>query len=255
MLNNKFIKPKISIIIPVFNNLKGLQKSIESIRNQIFINFEVWVIDGDSSTETQDYLRSLKTPFFYQSEKDSGIYDAMNKGVFLSKGDWLYFLGTGDVFYNESVLEQVFVNSLNENTNLIAGKIIYEGETKPFIYSEDKMLKNISWSSFMWIRNGLHHQGTFYKKTLFTHRKYSLKYKILSDYWLNLHLFKSKETCSLLDLIISECNSDGVSKTGHWSIYQEEVQLKTDLSSPFFRPFFYIIAVLKFLSRKMVNGS
>ena len=66
----------------------------------------------------------------------------MNKGIILSKGDWLYFLGTGDVFYNGSVLEQVFVNSFNENTNLIAGKTIYEGETKPFIYSKGKMVKN-----------------------------------------------------------------------------------------------------------------
>jgi glycosyltransferase involved in cell wall biosynthesis len=230
-----------------------LQKSIESIQLQSFKDFEVWVIDGDSSAETQDYLRSLKAPFFYQTAKDTGIYDAMNKGVFLSKGEWLYFLGTGDVFYNKNVLNQVFENSLHENIGLIAGKIIYEGETKPFIYSKEKMVKNVSWSSFMWIRNGLHHQGTFYRNTLFTNSKYCLKYKILSDYWFNLYLYKNKETCTLIDVLIAECNSDGVSKSGRWSIYQEEVQLKTDLSSPFFRPFFYSIAVVKFLSRKMVN--
>lgn len=211
------------------------------------------MIDGDSSIETQEYLRSLKAPFFYQTAKDTGIYDAMNKGVLLSNGDWLYFLGTGDVFYNEKVLEQIFVNSLKENISLIAGKVMYEGEIKPFIYSKEKRVKSVYWSYFMWIRNGLHHQGTFYKKTVFIDRKYSLKYKILSDYWLNLQLYKSKEACKITDLVISKCNSDGVSKAGHWSIYQEEVQLKTDLSSAFFRPFFYIIAMGKFLSRKIVN--
>lgn len=230
-----------------------MQKSIESINNQVFKNFEVWVIDGKSFTETQDYLATLKAPFFHQTAKDTGIYDAMNKGILLSNGDWLYFLGAGDVFFNKHVLQQIFENSLYKNTALIAGKILYEGETKPFIYSRDKMVKNVSWSFFMWIRNSLHHQGTFYKKTVFTDRKYSLKYKILSDYWLNLQLYQSKETCKLIDLIIATCNSDGVSKAGHWRIYKEEVELKTDLSSPFFRPFFYSIAVVKFLSRKMIN--
>jgi putative colanic acid biosynthesis glycosyltransferase len=105
----------------------------------------------------------------------------------------------------------------------------------------------------MWIRNGLHHQGTFYRKVLFTNKKYDLKYKTLSDYWFNLHVYKTKESCNLIDVIISKCNSEGVSKSGDWSLYQEEVYLKTALSSAFFSPFFYIIAFMKFVSRKIIN--
>ena len=210
-------------------------------------------MDGGSAIETQDYLNNLEKPFFYQSRVDKGIYDAMNKGVSLSKGDWFYFLGVDDVFYNDTILDEFAKHSSIGNESIIAGKIMYEGDTKPFIHSKNKMVKDIFWSHSMWIRNGLHHQGTFYKRELFAKRKYSLKFNTLSDYWFNLCLFKQKKKCKIIDLIIAKCNSDGVSKSGNWSIYKEEINLKVDLSSSILKPFFYIIASLKFLSRKIVN--
>ena len=99
-----FINPKISIIIPVLNNLRGLQKTIDSIKVQTFSDFEVWIIDGNSSIPIHSYLDTLESPFFYLSEKDQGIYDAMNKGISMAKGEWLYFLGAGDLLDNENIL-------------------------------------------------------------------------------------------------------------------------------------------------------
>lgn len=230
-----------------------MQKTIESIKNQTFTNFEVWILDANSPLETQNYLNNLEKPFFYQSSNDNGIYDAMNKGITLSKGKWLYFLGTEDVFFNDTVLEYIFNDLSLEKETIVAGKIVYQGKKKPFIHSKNKMVKEVSWSNSMWIRNGLHHQGTFYKKALFKNKKYDLKYKILSDYWFNLYLFKNKVKCKIIDIIIAKCNSDGVSKSGSWSIYQEEINLKKSLSSLFFKPFFYIVAVLKYISRKIIN--
>lgn len=230
-----------------------MQKSIESIENQSFKNFEVWVIDGGSTIETQDYLSTLEKPFFYQSKKDNGIYDAMNKGVDLSKGEWLFFLGAADELYNENVLESIFKINLLENEKIISGKVIYEGNSKPFVYSKDSMIKNPAWSFKMWFWNGLHHQGSFYKKELFTNIKFSLKYKTLSDYWFNLKLYQQKEKCKLTEIMISKCNSDGISKTGKWNLYKEEISLKNDVGYVIFKPFFYIVAGLKFLSRKIVN--
>ncbi len=60
-------KPKLSIIIPVLNKLAGLKATIDSINRQTFRDFEVWIIDGKSSEETQDYLRTLSAPFFYNA--------------------------------------------------------------------------------------------------------------------------------------------------------------------------------------------
>lgn len=230
-----------------------MQRSIDSIKNQSFKNLEVWVIDGGSSIKTQDYLHNLKAPFYYQSNTDKGIYDAMNKGIKLCKGEWLYFLGAGDVLYNATILGNVFSDKVTQNMPLITGKVIYEGRTKPFIYSKTKMIKNVHWSKRMWLTNGLHHQGTFYKKELFKGENYNLKYKTLADYSFNLNLFKKKIKCKIIDEIIAKCDSNGVSKMGGWDMYLEEVNLKTNLSSAVFKPFFYIIAFTKFLSRKIVN--
>lgn len=230
-----------------------MQKSVQSIKNQTFKDFEVWVIDGGSTLETQDYLNSLENPFFYQSRVDKGVYDAMNKGIQLAKGDWFYFLGAGDVLNNEKALSAVFDEIPAECEPLISGKVIYIGADKPFIYSKNKVVKNAHWSKEMWLINGLHHQGTFYKKELFNTRNYSLKYKTLSDYHFNLQLLKANINCNRIDLVVAKCNSDGMSKTGSWTIYKEEIILKTDLSSLIFTPFFYIIAFIKFLSRKIVN--
>jgi putative colanic acid biosynthesis glycosyltransferase len=233
--------------------LKGLQKTIKSLKIQKFKDFEVWVIDGGSTIETQDYLNTLEKPFFYQSRGDKGIYDAMNKGISLSKGEWLYFLGTGDFLNNETVFQEISEHLLSNEYSIISGSIVYEGKSKPFVYSKNKMVKTPFWSFSMWFRNGLHHQGTFYKAALFRDNKYPLKYKILSDYWLNLYFFKRNIPCKIIKTVIAKCNSDGVSKEGSWSIYKEEIDLKIELSSVFFSPFFHIIAYMKFLSRKAVN--
>lgn len=177
----------------------------------------------------------------------------MNKGIIRSKGEWLYFLGSGDILENKTVLENIFTVPYADDISLISGNIIYEGETKPFIYSKNKKIKNPSWNLSMWIRNGLHHQGTFYKKVLFKEYKYSLKYPILADYWFNILLFKKNFKCILTKVLIAKCNSDGVSKTGDWLIYKEEFKLKIDLSSRLLMPFFYILIFMKFYLRQIVN--
>ena len=245
-------KPKLSIIIPVLNNITGLKATIDSINSQLFRDFEVWIIDGKSSEETQEYLRTLSAPFFYKTQRDSGIYEAMNTGVLMAKGDWLYFLGAEDVFYTPDTLRNVFKKQITGRANLISGRIIYEGSTIPFVYSKKKRVKYPSWSFAMWIRNGLHHQGTFYRSSLFLAMEYNLDYKTLADYGVNLQLYQKKETCVLLEETIAKCNSDGVSKVGSWELYLEEIDLKLALSSPLFLPFFYILAFMKYMSKKIV---
>ncbi len=227
--------------------------TISSIKNQTFKNYEVWVINGGSCKKTLGFLNQLESPFFYQSGKDKGIYDAMNKGVSLSKGEWLYFLGVEDVFYNKRVLQDVFVNSNLQKSNLISGNVIYKGVLNPLVKAKNKLIKKAFWSYFIWFRNGLHHQSTFYKRELFFDINYCLKYKVLADYWFNIYLFKRKEKCILIDKTIASCTANGISKKGNWTLYKEEVSLKVDLSSSMLKPFFYGMVLLKYLSRKIAN--
>ena len=163
---------KVSIITVCYNSAKTIRDTIESVKSQTYKNIEYIIVDGKSIDNTLGIVNEYhETVDKVICEKDSGIYDAMNKGITLSKGKWLYFLGTEDVFFNDTVLEYIFNDLSLEKETIVAGKIVYQGKKKPFIHSKNKMVKEVSWSNSMWIRNGLHHQGTLYKKALFKNKK------------------------------------------------------------------------------------
>ena len=89
--------PKISIIIPVLNQKQFLQKAIESVINQDFTDYELIIIDGKSEDGTIDVIKQYENKISYwKSTEDRNVYDAMNKAVAQSNGDWLYFLGADD---------------------------------------------------------------------------------------------------------------------------------------------------------------
>jgi len=178
----------------------------------------------------------------------------MNKGIQKSKGKWLYFLGADDAVFNKHVFLKFSELNISDEVSIIAGKIQYRKGDVPFIYSKKKEIKSPSWNFSMWIRNGLHHQGTFYKRTLFKKTQFNQAYKVLADYAFNLSAYKKNEKCLQIDLIIAKCSGKGVSKSGTWSLYKEEYLLKVKQSSLVFRPVHYLIIALKFLLRKRING-
>jgi len=216
-----------------------LKKTVDSIKVQEFQDFEVWVVDGNSSKETQEYLKKLAAPFFYQSQNDTGIYDAMNKGVSLSTGAWFYFLGAGDCIENASILSTVSEN-LNFNLDVLYGNIRYD--KTQFISKFNRLL---------WIKNTLHHQSVFYNKNLFAKINYETSYKVLADYHFNLNLYCKKIKAKKIDAIISNCNKEGISKKYNWSLYREELKLKKAHISSVFHPLLLLLVVLKFIFRKL----
>ena len=236
---------KVSIIIPTYNNLKNLRLCIDSIKKQTFLNYEVWIIDGNSTDKTKDFLQNLKEPFYWISEKDYGIYQAMNKGIFFAKGDWLCFLGADDILYNNKVLQSIFSLNIPIKTSFISGKITYN--KKSFLNKEKKP----SWSFLMWIRNGIHHQGTFYRKELFFENKYDESFQVLADYAFNLQLFQERKKCLLLHQTVAICGANGISKNVDWVLYKEELKLKMALNSNFLFPLFYILVCIKFFFKKI----
>ena len=103
------IYPKVSFITVVFNNRENLEKTIAAIRNQKYTNTEIVIIDGGSTDGTLDVVEKSKDIIAYSiSEKDNGIYDAMNKGLRAAKGDYVWFMNSGDIPYNDDTLMDVF---------------------------------------------------------------------------------------------------------------------------------------------------
>ena len=98
----------VSIIIPTYNSEDYLNQALKSIVNQTFKDIEVLIMDGLSSDKTVEIAEKFKQDLpqiQIYSDKDNGIYDAMNKGIKKAKGEWIYFMGSDDTFYENKTLQ------------------------------------------------------------------------------------------------------------------------------------------------------
>lgn len=111
------IYPKVSVITVVYNDAKHIAQTIESVLSQTYPNIEYIIIDGNSSDGTKEIIQNYidKKPSYFNhsisnfiSEKDEGIYDAMNKGVDLATGEWCNFMNSGDRFYQNTTIQECF---------------------------------------------------------------------------------------------------------------------------------------------------
>ncbi len=170
----------ISIITVNYNDAIGLEKTIKSVQSQTFKNFEHIIIDGNSTDGSKAIIEKHKNSFSYWvSEPDSGIYNAMNKGIDKAKGEYLLFLNSGDYLYDDKVLEKV-------STELKSGIDIYYGDLC-FVDAngKGKVKQYPDELSFYYFfdKGHLPHPASFTKKTLFDKiGLYREKFKIVADW-------------------------------------------------------------------------
>src|SRR5690606_11151151 len=105
---------KISIITIVYNNVRDIEYTIRSVMKQTYANIEYIIVDGFSTDGTLDVIEKYREEIaILISEKDNGIYDAMNKGLNVATGDYVLFLNSGDELYEDMTLEKVFSSADN----------------------------------------------------------------------------------------------------------------------------------------------
>ena len=168
---------KLSIITVNLNNRDGLKKTIDSVVSQTFRDFEWIVIDGGSTDGSKELIEHYADHFAYWvSEPDKGVYNAMNKGIKVAKGDYLQFLNSGDWLCDSEVLEKVF--GKERSADILYGYLIVE---RSCLFSNYAMMKpTLFWTDF--IGNTLPHQASFIKKELFEKfGYYDESYKIAAD--------------------------------------------------------------------------
>lgn len=218
---------------------------LSNVTKQRFDSFEIIVVDGSDSLKESNLIEMFKDVKFI-IESDKNVYDAMNKGITKATGEWLYFMGVDDRFYDFNVLRSV-VPFFNENkVKLILGQISYKYERNDsyFIKRNDGLVKPV-WSAKIWLKNTLQHQGVFYHKSNFYEQNYDIRYSILADYAFNLSLWKKRVPVLILDKVIAKCGTGGLSKNYSFKLYREEVDLKTRASSIVLKPIFFILAMVK----------
>jgi len=222
---------KISVITINFNNAEGLQKTIESVVNQKNALIEYLVIDGGSTDRSVELIEEHSGKIaYYVSEKDSGVYDAMNKGIKASTGDYLIFLNSGDVFVSEDVIAEAV--KVGFETDLVSGNMIYNnnGERRNWIPADQ-----LTFSLFYF--TGIPHPSTFIKRTLFDIvGLYDENLTIISD-WKFFILAACKHSCSYQHIhkFISEFSEDGMSSAPENipTILKEREQVINDHFSAF----------------------
>ena len=184
---------KISVITIVFNDFKNITKTLDSIANQKKnFNIEYIVIDGNSDDGTKELLQKKKDIIDkLVSEKDEGIYDAINKGIKYASGDFIALLHSGDVYLHNSTLSEIAKIFNKQNCDIIYSDCViynyYKDKIFRYYFSKifSKKLMLLGWIP--------PHPGCFISSDVFKNRNYSTKYKIASDFEFLFSLSKNEK--------------------------------------------------------------
>ena len=199
---------KLSVITINYNNREGLRRTIESVVNQTWQEFEYIVIDGGSTDGSVDVIKQYSDRIdYWVSEPDKGIYNAMNKGIDEAKGEYCNFMNSGDCFYENTTLENI--KDELEDVSIINGKTAFDNgwvESPP---------NSISLELF-YTRKTINHQSSFIETQLLRKYKYDESLKIVSDWKFWIQAFVNDNcTYKALDCFIAMFNSSGISNTNH----------------------------------------
>ena len=210
---------KISVITINFNNLQGLKETVTSVIDQTYDNKEMIVIDGGSTDGSAEFIEANKDKFSYSvSEKDNGIYNAMNKGVLHASGDYVIFMNSGDCFFNRDVLTDVFSEEVTAS-NIIYGSTLCSPEPgKAFLrrpHTLDVMQKNRI--------SAICHQSAFIRCSLMKEIGYDERFKLLGDYAFFYYCYQHGHSFQEVNKIISIYDVIGASSNpnNRWQSYKE----------------------------------
>lgn len=213
---------KLSVITIVYNNVKDIERTMQSVLNQTYRNIEYIVIDGESTDGTLDIVKKYQDRLAkLVSEKDKGIYDAMNKGLALATGDYVLFMNSGDEIYESATVEKVFASASNAD--------IYYGETE--MYDENwqslgrrrhQAPETFNWRSFKYGMS-ISHQAIYVKRSLT--EPYNLNYKYSADIDWIIKIAKKASVIVNTHLYVAKYLVGGISKKKHRESLKERFQI------------------------------
>lgn len=243
-------KVKISIITVTYNSVKTLEKTILSITEQSFNNYEFIIIDGGSTDGTIDIIKKYEDKISYWvSEHDDGIYDAMNKGIKKAKGNWIHLLNSDDYYHNKSVLMDISKHLIDENNFYYFSMIQkYNNFEKMYSWNSNRLK--------LWYSAYIPHPTMFVsKKSYLEVGLYSLQYKVAADHDMILRLISnnvnpifSNEICTVMT--IGGFSSLDINKTFNDF---KNVTINNGLNK-YIANLFYYIKIYKYKIMKKIKG-
>lgn len=196
--------PELSIVTVVFNSKVDIETTLQSVINQSFARIEFIVIDGASTDGTLEIIKDYKDKIdVLVSEPDNGIYDAMNKGLSLATGEWVYFLNSGDVLYSKDTFTSLF-HSLPQ-ADLIYGK--NEADYGYFKRINEPLEINK-------LRFGMifSHQAVIVRTVLLKEKPFDLSYQLSADFEFIYFLYQNGYVFKQTDIVFASLSALGTSE-------------------------------------------
>lgn len=245
-------KPLISIITVVFNGFPDIEKTILSVLNQTYNNIEYIIIDGNSTDGTLETIKKYENQIDYWiSEKDFGIYDAMNKGAELCTGESINFLNCADEFYNINLTK--LISALDLENTVIYGNIAKKQRKNQIKTIKPKTL--ISKSNKKIIEPN--HQAMFFPKKHVKQKKYNTNYKISADLDYKIHAATNLQFIKL-DIIFCIFDMTGLSNESTFKsnliLYNERRSIYQKYNIKHSKILLAIRYITRFLLKKIVTN-
>ena len=196
--------PKVTIITVVFNAAQEIEITLKSIFEQNYINKEVIVIDGGSTDGTLEIISKFKHKIdFFTTEQDSGVYDAMNKGIKVAGGEWICFMNAGDVFHSNEILKNIFFQTKLDADILVGDCVVdYKSFTKR-VNVKEKSLLNYGMAFC--------HQSAFVKTRIYQEKYFDLRFQIASDFNFFFWCSTTEKKFKIYDFPLSTISVGGLS--------------------------------------------
>lgn len=238
--------PLISIITVVFNGEKYLEETIQSVINQTYENIEYIIIDGGSTDGTLDIIKKYEDRIdYWVSEKDNGIYDAMNKGIAVATGEWINFMNAGDKFINNSIVQQISPNLCNKEISIVFGDTTDDYGEFQKLHKANPNLKNL-WKGMLFS-----HQSTFFSSSYHKQNLYDITYKLAADFSVIYNAYRKGEKFYYLNMPIAMIEIGGVSYLQRERVFLEYKSIvcrKRDIiKRSFFNFLLFKLKIKKFL--------
>lgn len=216
------MKPRVSIITVCYNAEKTIENTICSILQQSFLGYEYIIVDGQSEDRTNNIIQQYLSAFAnrgitvkYISEKDNGIYYAMNKGVDMAEGEWIAFMNADDSYYDTEVLQDIFGENKYEDYDVIYGSTNYIDD------KNEKIRKPLNLNI---LRNQVvfAHQSSFVKMEIMKKKHFDVTYRLAADYQLFLELWlENKRFMELEGRVVANFSECGISKEKSYESIKE----------------------------------
>ncbi len=208
----------ISIIVVSLNTKKKFLKTINSIQEQVYQNYEIIIIDGKSIDGTIKEIKKIKNKKVkYIIQKDNGIYDAMNKGIRKSKGEWIIFLNSGDVFYNQNVLIKIFSKKINK-FDILFGDTVVVSKSLSYKVAAKKFTNRTITMPFC-------HQSTLVKSIYLKKYLFDLNYNLSSDFNFFLNSYYKNLKFNKHNSVISKVEAYGQSDLNRQTVFSQNIRI------------------------------